>query len=41
MFLLKGGLGATCLAQLDYQIDFAYIMNNFVGLVVLKKPYVH
>ena len=40
MFLLKGGLGTTCLAQLDYQIDFADIMNNFVGLVAMKKPYV-
>ena len=28
------------LAQLDYQVDFADIMNNFVGLVALKKPYV-
>ena len=37
MFLLKGGLGTTCLAQLDYQVDFADIMNNFVGLVALKK----
>ena len=40
MFLLKGGLGATCLAQLDYQVDFAGIMNNYEGLVALKKHYV-